>query len=723
MKQHLLVWALAVAALSLLVSTRGAAATCGERSGAIRRDSLRSAAAETTFYYSVYTPPCYDQNTSTYPVLYLMHGSNEDDGQWGRLGIQPLLDDGIAAGTLPPMIVVMPFGEWLANRNQFEGVSWEGVFLDELLPHIEAQYRVDGRRETRMIGGISRGGFWALEIAFRHPDLFSAVGGHSAFLDDYNAPPEYNPLRVAQTSAEISQLRIWLDRGKDDFAAPGLDLLDERLTERGLTYQYTVYPEGQHAPEYWRQHVGEYLAFYGASLQTASAAPTPPPMLFVTNTPQATPAPSTPTPSGAKAEGGFDLFLPAVAFPSLLTSVDGGLLAGLRDGQAAPKLALDTTTAAALTAHGLTLPASTEIVADDALMNVLWRDRTRFTLLAFDRLTTRVRVLNVDGQDVLYERLADYPLAFPAAQPNYRPDHLTRVLLSGVTALTRLTREALNKNGVAWAAEAIAPYTQRADFFHTSNEVSFSPTCPQPDGVQLGEFCAKEAHFDILKLLGLDIVELTGNHNNDFGTDNTLKTLAWYSDNGIATLGGGSNLEAARTPLQLEHHHNRIVMLACNAVGPYYAIADADAPGAADCDWNWLRETLPALAAASDVLVVTVQYTEVEDYRPLPQQELDFRGLADLGADVVIGTQAHKPQTFEFYGSSFIHYGIGNFLFDQPFWGNMRFFMDDLWIYEGRLLTVGLFTGIIDDNARPRPMTADEQMNFLAFMFNQQNGF
>lgn len=722
MKQSILIFALALVSVLLIttVTTASAATDCGESSGSITRDSLRSAAAETTFYYSVYTPPCYTQSTRNYPVLYLMHGSNEDDGQWGRLGIQEHLDRGIGDSTLPPMIVVMPFGEWLANRNQFEGVSWESIFLNELLPHIEGQFRIDGRRESRAIGGISRGGFWALQIAFRHTDLFGSVGGHSAFLDDFHAPPDYNPLRLAQSSEAINHLSIWLDRGKDDFTAPALDLLHERLTERGLAHQYTIYPEGQHGPDYWRQHVSEYLAFYGQHLQSDSA-PTPPPMIFVTNTPQPamspTAAPTTPPTTG------IDLFLPVAAFPSLLTSVESSLLIGLRAGQSIPKLILDTTTTAALTRHGLIVPAGIEIVPDDALMNSLWRDRTRFTLLAFDRLSTRVRVLNVDGQDVIDERMADYPLAFPSAQPNFKRDQLTRVLFSGVTALTRLTREALDKNGVDWAAEAIAPYTQRADFFHTSNEVSFSPNCPLPDGEQLGEFCAKEAHFEILKQLGLDIVELSGNHNNDFGTENYLKTLAWYRDHDIQTVGGGSTLDEARTPLILEHNGNRIALVACNAIGPYYAIADEDTPGTTDCNWDWLRETLPVVSASSDVLVVTVQYEEVEDYRPLPQQELDFRGLADLGADVVIGTQAHKPQTFEFYGNTFLHYGMGNFLFDQPFWGNMRFFMDDLWIYQGRLLTIGLFTGIIDENARPRPMMPDEQMNFLAFMFNTQNGF
>ena len=114
--------------------------------------------------------------------------------------------------------------------------------------------------------------------------------------------------------------------------------------------------------------------------------------------------------------------------------------------------------------------------------------------------------------------------------------------------------------------------------------------------------------------------------------------------------------------------------------------------------------------------------------RTSARQVSDFQGLADLGADVVIGTQAHKPQTMAFYGArtgqeSFLHYGLGNLFFDQPFWGNSRFFMDELYIYQGRLLNVDLFTGIIDDLARPRPMTPDEQVNFFAFMFHTQDSF
>lgn len=147
-------------------------------------------------------------------------------------------------------------------------------------------------------------------------------------------------------------------------------------------------------------------------------------------------------------------------------------------------------------------------------------------------------------------------------------------------------------------------------------------------------------------------------------------------------------------------------------------IADAETPGAASCDWDWLRVTLPTLHAANDLVVLSVQYVEVEDDQPLPVQTSDFQGLGGLGADVVLGTQAHKPQTYAFYASqtgqeAFLHYGLGNLFFDQSFWGNSRFYMDELFIIQGGLLTIHLYTGIIDDLARPRLMTPDEQFQLL----------
>jgi poly-gamma-glutamate synthesis protein (capsule biosynthesis protein) len=687
---------------------------CAETAGRVERETYRSALLNTTMYYSVYFPPCYNITQSSYPVAYLMHGSNDDDGQWIRLGLAKVLDDQIMVGVFPPMVVIMPFGNQIANVNQFDARSWEPVFLDELLPAVESRYRVETRREGRAIGGISRGGFWAFSIAFRHPELFSVVGGHSAFFDPNNAPPENNPLDLALNTKGLDSLHIWLDRGIDDYAGPNLDLMHERLNARGIAHAYTIYPQGRHENAYWAQHVAEYLRFYAAALQGETSSSV---------APQATATPAN--------EAGLSLFLPVVAFPSIQANISAERLQAIRSGTADKNLVLDESTAAALKGFRISLSEETRIVRDDALLNTLWRDRTSFTLLGFDRLIPRYRVLHVDEAFPLDNDLSQYPFAFSSDQPNYVPSKLTRLLLSGVTALTRGTRDALDQHGVQWASEAILPYVSHADFFHTSNEVSLYPTCPQTNGDLLGgiwSMCSKPEHFDLLKDVGVKIVELTGNHNNDYGFDAYRATLQYYRDNGFQTVGGGDTLEEARQPLMLDHHGNRIAMIACNWAGPSYALATDKQPGAAYCDWNWLRTTLPPLAASIDLLVVTVQYPEFEQYTPKSKQQADFRALADLGADVVIGTSNHKPQTFEFYDAgrdseAFIHYGMGNLFFDQDFWGNRRFFMDQLFIYEGRLLTVDLFTGIIDDLARPRPMTGDERTNFLQFMFVQQNGF
>jgi poly-gamma-glutamate synthesis protein (capsule biosynthesis protein) len=709
-----IVLATILSCLFLFIGSKGLQAqppSCSETQGAVERSGYYSSIAATDMVYSVYLPPCYDQTDRLYPVLYLMHGSNSDDRHWFELGLAETLDEQIATGELPPMIVALPFGNWLANENRFDAVSWENVFLLEFLPEVEANYRVDAGQATRAIGGISRGGFWAFSIAFRHPDLFSAVGGHSAFFARRNAPPEHNPLDLAQNAPGIETLRVWLDRGVDDYAGPNLDLMHERLNARRIQHTYLVQP-GEHNNLYWSQHALDYLRFYAESWQAVSIIAVP----------------TTVASSDGQTAEAYDLFLPVVSFPSLRTTIGAERLRAVAQGQPDANLVIDETTLAALQAHGVRLSEETMIVAPDSLFNSLWRDRSAYTLLPFDKLMLRYRVLHLDNVHPLDTDLASYPFAFSSGQPNFYPDRLTRILFSGVTALTRGTIDALDTHGTAWAGEAILPYISRADFFHTSSEVSFTPDCPQSSEPLLGTFCAKDAHFELLTSLGLDIVELSGNHNNDYGFDAYLHTLELFRNSGIQTVGGGATIAEAQEPLILNHNGNRIALISCNWIGPYYALATEDNPGAAACDWNWLRATLPQLAIDNDLLIITVQYQEFEEYTPTPQQQSDFRGLADLGADVVIGTQAHKPQTFEFYNTGrdaqvFIHYGLGNLFFDQPFWGNVRLFMDQLFVYEGRLLTVDLFTGIIEDAGRPRPMDAYEQENFLAFMFVTHGGF
>lgn len=231
--------------------------------------SYASTIAGTTVRYRVYLPPCYEESKRRYPYVILFHGSDRDQTEWTDImRVDRVLESGIEAGRLPPMIIVMPGGGDLANTRIFTRArSFEGVVLDEIMPAVEARYCTLETRAGRAIGGISRGGFWAFLIAFRHPKLFSAVGGHSPFFHPDNAPPAYNPLDLAKTVVFPAgkQPRIWVDRGKNDYAEPGITPFVATLKARGIPGTYKLYPTGRHETAYWASHVPAYLAFYGKS--------------------------------------------------------------------------------------------------------------------------------------------------------------------------------------------------------------------------------------------------------------------------------------------------------------------------------------------------------------------------------------------------------------------------------------------------------------------------
>ena len=368
---------------------------------------------------------------------------------------------------------------------------------------------------------------------------------------------------------------------------------------------------------------------------------------------------------------------------------------------------------------------------------LLWRDKLSFTLVRFEDLNLRLRPLWLDNTPIV-DQLDDYPLARANASGGFDAGRLTRISLSGTTALARQTRTAIDDLGIEHATDGIADYVLRSDVFHMTNEASIAPTCPRFTESVLGganSLCMADEHKGLFQQLEVDVMDLTGNHINDFGYDALLDTLEFLEAAGISTVGGGRNVRDARQPLIIEHNGNSIGWLACNAVGPYYALANDDAqalggvrPGAAYCDQEWLQDAVPVLAAQVDLVLLTVQYREYESYTPTAQQQSDYRAFAELGADIVVGTAEHKPMTFEFYRTrrgetTFIHYGLGNLYFDQTFWGNMRFFMDTLYVYDGNLLAVELFPGIIDGQARPRLLDGEDQYNFLHFMMIQQNGF
>ncbi|MDE2854912.1 MAG: CapA family protein [Chloroflexota bacterium] len=685
---------------------------CSE-AGTLSREAYQSGVSAHERKYTVYTPPCYHASEASYPLLLLLHGSNADDSQWTRLGLVNALESAIRAGSAPPMIVLMPFGGSIANKNEFNGVSYDAILLD-LLDQARDRYRLNGRQA---IGGISRGGFWAYHLGLRFASRFVAIGGHSPYFDLNHAAPAYNPLDLADALSADTHLQVWLDRGTTDHAADGVDRMHLILRKRGVPHEYVVHAGGDHSEATWGQFVEDYVSFYGAALSGADAQGGP---------------------LAASVDAGVELWLPAAGFGSLLTSIESADLTSLRAGEYLGRLILGRSNADRLRRHGIELHPQSRIVPDNKLFYELWRDKLNFTLLPFDKLHIRLRPLWLDDVPVV-DQLARYPLVFQSGAPNFMPERLTRVTLSGTTALARHTLPAVEALGVERAASGIRDYVRQADYFHITHEASIAPGCPEATGPVLGgsnSMCMRRDQARLFDILDVDVVDLTGNHINDYGYAAFEDTLDHFEERGYALIGGGRNLAEARRPLILERNDSRIGWLACNNIGPYYAFANDDPEalggiraGNAYCRGaGWLRDALPALASEVDLVLLTVQYRESEAFKPMRQQRLDFQTYAEWGADVVIGTAEHKPMTFEFYQTrrgetAFLHFGLGNLFFDQLPWGNRRFFMDTLYIYAGELLAVELFPGIIEDRARPRLLAGEDLFNFLHFMFIQKNEF
>ncbi|MER3401267.1 MAG: hypothetical protein C4313_09130 [Thermoflexus sp.] len=212
--------------------------------------------------YRVYLPSCL-QSGRRYPTLYLLHGHPYDESHWDTLGIDEALEAGIRAGRWPPVLIVLPgFPDDLFVYTSGGPGSVEAVLLEAVIPAVEAAYPAEGARWARAIGGISRGGVWALEIAFRHPEVFASVGGHSPALSVNKAPPDFDPFVLAR-QADLGGLRIYLSAGDSDWALEGIQRLAEALAARGIPVRLEVHP-GAHEDALWAGALDAYLDFYTA---------------------------------------------------------------------------------------------------------------------------------------------------------------------------------------------------------------------------------------------------------------------------------------------------------------------------------------------------------------------------------------------------------------------------------------------------------------------------
>jgi len=238
--------------------------------------------------FCVYTPPGYATDDRRYPVIYWLHGLTGNE----LLGVQhaTLLHQAIVDGQVPPMMMVFVNG----GRGSMYCDSADGTILPdtmmimELIPYIDKNYRTIPSREGRAIEGFSMGGFGALKLAFKYPELFcSVVGGAPALADwarmslyedithrifDDNAKvfeANYPPELVKKNADRIrGKLRIRIVIGGDDSLKRYNDSLCKLLDELGIRYEYEVIEGVSHS----RGKIYQAAGVKGFKFQAASFA-------------------------------------------------------------------------------------------------------------------------------------------------------------------------------------------------------------------------------------------------------------------------------------------------------------------------------------------------------------------------------------------------------------------------------------------------------------------
>jgi S-formylglutathione hydrolase FrmB len=282
--------------------------------------------------YRVYLPAGYDAGARRYPVVYMLHGLGGNERDWteggqldqaaDRLGLHAIvvMPDGDASfyvdavapiGTADCATRGSPF-----NRQEraadycVETWDYDRYVTVDLIAHVDATYRTIADRRARGIGGLSMGGFGALQLAMRHQALFAAAASHSgvdallyvgphpyradavqlvtdvarwgADMEPFGAymrglfGPDlahwkaHDPASLADTLTP-GALALYLDAGTDDGLVlhDGAQYLHDRLTARGVAHAWYLGP-GRHDFAFWRDRIDDSLAFFAANLSPPS---------------------------------------------------------------------------------------------------------------------------------------------------------------------------------------------------------------------------------------------------------------------------------------------------------------------------------------------------------------------------------------------------------------------------------------------------------------------
>jgi enterochelin esterase-like enzyme len=270
--------------------------------------TYHSTLMNTDIGYVIYLPPNYNNSTDRYPVVYSLHGmgGNENGNCNNYSGV---MQSGITNNEFPPVIVVFVNGRGntFYSDSKDGSVKCESTIINELIPHIDETYRTKADRTNRAIEGMSMGGFGALMLGFKYPELFTSIGTYDAALVtwdtlsqqtfDRNIPSQIfgndrnyfmensYPFTFARKNVETIKslgIKVIMTTGDNDVQMGPLYnynlAMRDTLNKLGIPLDFNVTRGGGHGASFTGANVKKYMIFHTNNFKDA-ATPTLKPLI------------------------------------------------------------------------------------------------------------------------------------------------------------------------------------------------------------------------------------------------------------------------------------------------------------------------------------------------------------------------------------------------------------------------------------------------------------
>jgi enterochelin esterase-like enzyme len=272
-------------------------------SASLECGSVESAILGHAVSLCVALPDDYESRASDrFPTLYFLHGLFENERSWSERGGQQILEELRKQGQIGDFIVVLPDAGKTFYVNSLDGHErYEDFFIQELVPYIDGKYRTIAKPAERGISGTSMGGYGALHLGMRHPDVFGSASAHSAALlakipdplptegrwgfyarilqGPFGSPlsgdywEKNSPITLADHPERFGDLKLYFDCGDHDRYGfeEGAEELHEELQAQGFPHEFTLRPGG-HGWTYLGQYMKYSLFFHWRLFTQATQA-------------------------------------------------------------------------------------------------------------------------------------------------------------------------------------------------------------------------------------------------------------------------------------------------------------------------------------------------------------------------------------------------------------------------------------------------------------------